>query len=510
MANSFVRNSVVNAVAGLFTTLGSFFGTILVARLLGVGGTGIVAYATWTVTIAVIVSDLGLAGCLQRFLPELLARGEEETAARLTHWLYRVFGGCGASVTFCFLLYAAWAAWRNPAALGWSVVVANLELSPLFWVLVGLTAFIQGLGNFANSWLKGLQDFGMLARAALANCLVQVVATALGASLFGVAGALVAMSFGGLVPALMLLRLPRARGAISDALRRRVRRFSLETGASFVLTAFFASRMEVFFLERSWGNHAVGLFTVSVTLSNLATQGPLLLTGALLPRLSGHVGREEAAEARQIYATSISLMGLLVFPACLGMAAVAPVLLPLMYGRDFTAAVHTTAILLTASALVATASVATVYLFAMERTRFLLGTAVVGAALSILAGLTVVPAFGPVAAACGRGGIQVAIAGASLCYMHRRLGCPTPVGVLTRLLAAAGFCAAFARLIVVALPTGMGILLAVLVGALVYAGAIRALRPLALRDVNKLRAVVANLPPMLRPAAHAGMQLIWP
>ena len=160
-----------------------------------------------------------------------------------------------------------------------------------------------------------------------------------------------------------------------------------------MLTAFFASRMEVFFLERSWGSHAVGLFTVSLTLANLATQGPLLLTGALLPRLSGHIGRDEEAEARQVYATSVSLMGLLVFPACLGMAAIAPVLLPLMYGRDFDAAVPTATILLAASALVATASVAAVYLIAVERTRFLLAAAVAGAALSILAGLTIVPSL---------------------------------------------------------------------------------------------------------------------
>ncbi len=509
MTNSFVRNSVVNAVAGVFTTLGGFLGTILVARLLGVGGTGIVAFATWAVTIAVIVSDLGLTGCLQRFLPELLARGDDGEADRLTRLLYRVFAGYGASIALCFVAYAAWVALRDPGTLGWSVAAAHFERSPLFWVLVGLTAFIQGLGNFATSWIKGRQDFGMLARVALASCLAQVLATALGASLFGITGALVAMSFGGLMSALILLRLPRARGPISAFLTRRVRRFSLETWASYVLTAFFASRMEVFFLERSWGSHAVGLFTVSLTLANLATQGPLLLTGALLPRLSGHIGRDEEAEARQVYATSVSLMGLLVFPACLGMAAIAPVLLPLMYGRDFDAAVPTATILLAASALVATASVAAVYLIAVERTRFLLAAAVAGAALSILAGLTIVPAFGPVAAACGRGGIQCAIAGATLWYMHRNLSCPTPVGVMARLLAAATLCALVARLVVVALPTAPGVALAVLAGALTYAGAIRVLHPLPPQDVDKLRAVVASLPRPLRPAAHAGLHLIW-
>jgi len=509
MASSFVRNSVVNAVAGIFTTLGGFLGTILVARLLGVSGTGIVAFATWAVTIAVIVSDLGLTGCLPRFLPELLAQGEDGAADRLTYRLFRSFLGYISAIALCFALYAAWLFWRNPDAFSWTVAVDTYSTSPLFWLLVGLAGVVQALGNFATSWIKGLQDFGMLARVALASCLVQALGTALGASLFGVTGAMVAMAAGALMPVAILVQLPSAKGPISASLRRRVTRFSLETWGSYMLTAFFASRMEVFFLERSWGSHAVGLFTVSLTLSNLATQGPLLLTGALLPRLSDHIGRDEGDEARKVYATSVRLMALLVFPACLGTAAIAPVLLPLMYGPAFAPAVPTATILLCAAAFVATASVATVYLIAVERTRFLLGTAVFGAALSILAGLTIVPAFGPIAAACSRGGVQVAIAGATLWYMYRHLRCPTPIAVLAKLLVAAGLCAVVARLIVLAMPNGTGVGAAILAGALAYAVGIRLTRPLPHQDIEKLRGVVLLLPRPLRPVAHAGLQLIW-
>ncbi len=74
---------------------------------------------------------------------------------------------------------------------------------------------------------------------------------------------------------------------------------------------------------------------------------------------------------------------------------------------------------------------------------------------------------------------------------------------------AATLCAVVARLVVVALPTAPGVALAVLAGALTYAGAIRVLHPLPPQDVDKLRAVVASLPRPLRPAAHAGLHLIW-
>ncbi len=509
MAESLVRNSMVNAVAGVFTTLGGFLGTVILARLLGVQGTGVVAFATWAVTVGVIVSDLGLTGCLTRFLPELLAKGEVGVAERLTYRIFRSFLLSIGSVASCFLLYALWLFCRDPRAEALSLAATDYSTSPLFWLLVGATCLTQALGNFVTCWLRGLQDFGMLARVAVATCLAQVIGTTLGATVFGVAGAVAAMAAGSFTSALLLSRMPAARGPIPDGLRRRVTRFSLETWGSYLLTAFFASRMEVFFLERSWGSHAIGLFTVSLTLSNLATQGPLLLTGALLPRISDHLGRDEALEAREVYATSTRLMALLVFPACLGMAAIAPVLLPVMYGPSFAPAVPSATVLLGASALTATTSVATVYLYATERTRFMLGTAVFGAALSILAGLTIVPAFGPLAAACGRGGVQVAISCGVLWYLYARLRCPTPLAVLGKLLVAAALCAVVARLVVDMVPSGLGVALAVAAGALTYAAAIRVIRPLPAGDIDKLRNAVLSLPRPLRPVAHAGLELIW-
>ncbi len=508
MASTFVRNSVVNALAGIFTTLGGFLSTIVVARLLGVQGTGIVAFATWAVTVSIIIADLGITGTLTRFLPELLAKHEVEEAGRLTRVLLGSFFTCTFVIAAAFWLYAAWLIWRAPLQASVPLTPETYTISPIFWILVGGACLAQSMANFANSWLKGHQDFAALARVAAFACLVQILGTAVGAMAFGVIGALCAMALGSLVPISMLSRVEPLGGRIDAVLRRRVTRFSLETWGGYLLTAFFASRMEVFFLERSWGSHAVGLFTVSLTLSNLATQGPLLLTGALLPRLSQHVGRDEQGEARAVYAASIPLMALVLFPACLGTAAIAPVLLPMMYGPAFEPAITTATILLTSAAFVTSTSIASVFLIAMERTRFLLASALCGAALSILAGVTIVPAFGPVAAAFSRGGVQLIIAVVTLWYLRRHLDCPTPFGILARLLGAAALCAVVARLIVIEVPSLSGMIVAIVAGAATYAAALRILRPLLPRDVEKLRTAVLILPRHLRPAVHFGMQLI--
>jgi len=508
VASNFVRNSMINALAGVCTTLGGFLSTVLVARILGLQGTGVVAFATWAVTVAVTLGDLGVTGALARFLPELRAkRGEEETAG-LTRSLLKPFLCSTLGIALSFWLYAGWLLWTDDSAL-LAVQADAYRTSALFWGLVGIVCLAQSLGKFVNSWLKGMQDFSTLARLALLSSLVQICGTGIGAYWLGVPGALLASAIGLFVPALLLSRVVRSGPAPSSELRRRVTRFSLETWGSYLLTAFFASRMEVFFLERSWGSHAVGLFTVSLTLSNLATQGPLLLTGPLMPHLSHHIGTEQHDKAREIYRISIRLMALLVFPACLGTAAIAPVLLPMMYGHAFEPAILTATILVSAAAFVATASIAGVYLFAMEQTRFLLCAGVCGAVASILTGLTLVPAFGPVAAACSRAGIQLSMGASALWYMQRYLRCRTPFRELARLLIAAILSAMVARAIVMIEPNLIGVAIAIAAAAAVYALAVRVLHPLPPSDIERLGMAVMTLPRPLQPVARAGLQLIW-
>ena len=507
MASTFVRNSVVNALAGVFTTLGGFLSSVIVARLLGVQGTGVVAYATWAVTVAVMVADVGVPGSLARFLPELRSHAGAAAGGGLIRALLRPFLVSTLAIALAFLTYALWLLWADRMA-SWTIDSSAYASSPLFWMLIGFICLAQALGNFVTSWLKGLQQFGDLARLTLATAVVQIAVTATGAHWFGIPGAMVGAGAGALVPAILLFSIDRAGPAMARDLQRRVTRFALESWGAYLVTAFFASRMEVFFLERSWGSHAVGLFTVSLTLSNLATQGPLLLTGALLPHLSHHIGRNDQARACALYPTSIRLMTLVVFPACLGMGAIAPVLLPIMYGSAFAPAVPTATILVSAAAVVTGTSIAGVYMIAMERTRFVLCAGLGGAALSIVAGLTIVPAFGPIAAACSRAGIQLILTAVTLWYVQRYLNCRTPLSDLGRLLAAAALCAVVARLIVTYVPTTAGLVVAIIAGALTYVLAIRILRPLPPQDIERLRAATTTLPRPLRPAALAGLQFI--
>ena len=508
MTGSFVRNSMVNAVAGACVTLGGFTSSVVVARLLGVAGTGIMAYAAWSVTVAIIVADVGMPGALSRFLPELRAREGEAAAGGLTRMLLVPFLWSTGGVGVLFGLYAV-VQWRlHGVAEPWILKPDTFQASPVFWGLVALSCVTQSLASFAGGYLQGLQRFSDFARLALIGSVVQIGATTGGAIAFGVAGALGGAALGALVPAWALLTAQTAGPPVDAGLRRRVIRYTLETWGGYMVAAFFATRMEVFFLERSWGNHAVGLFTVSLTLSNLATQGPLLLTGALLPQLSHHLGRGEEDIARALYPTSLRLMALIVFPACFGTAAIAPVLLPAIYGGAFADALPSATILVAGAAVIAGTSIAGAYASASDRTRFGLLLGLVGAVLSITSGLTVVPLFGPVGAACSRVGVQCLISGATLVYVYRKIGCRVPAGDILRLAVSAICCGVAARLVVTMQSGVLGGALAIAAGAVTYGTALRLLAPLPPEDVARLRSAVSALPLGLRPVFIVGLRFI--
>lgn len=492
MSGALARNSAWSAVAGLATMLGGFLSSVLVARMLGVDGAGVVAFAVWAITFSVMLADLGTPGTLARYLPELEARGERDQG--LVRHLFRIALAASLAIASGFLVYALW--------LRVGGVATAPGYDPLFWTIVGGACLAQALGGYANGYLKGRQHFGTMARLAVLSALLQIGATYAGAVALGPNGAVLGAVAAGIPAMLMLPRALRARGTVTPELKQRVNRFMWESWAGYLVTAFAWSRMEIFFLERSFGSASVALFAVSLTLANLATQGPLLLTGSLLPYFSQHFGARTLDQAREAYASGMRLLALLIFPACLGTAAITPVLVPAIYGPDFGGAVPSAALLVGGAALSATSSIAFTYLLAMERTRFVFAAGAVAAILMVTAGFTVIPAYGVMAAAAARVAIQTAVAMATVWYVGRHLQSPPPYGSLARLLLAALICAGVAFGCIRVVPGPAGLAVAIVLAALVYVAAVRLLGALPAEDVDKLARAAGVLPaPLANPAA---------
>jgi O-antigen/teichoic acid export membrane protein len=358
--------------------------------------------------------------------------------------------------------------------------------------------------------LRGIQRFDRLALLTTVFLVGQLAGVAFGAVYFGATGAVAGYCAGSIVPAALSLRHAKPVSGRWPELGARVRRYALYAWAGALSGTFVWSRAELFFLERSTGNAAAGLFTVAVTLANLASQGPMLLTAGLLPYFAANFGRGAVGEMKAAYATATRVLAFLVLPACFGMAALLPTALPLMYGRDFVGAVPAATVLVLAAGVGATASVGTTLVMAMDRSDFVFVSGLASAALAIAAGFTVIPAFGLMGAAWSRAVIQIAAVAMGGGFLFWSLRFPLPLFDLTRLLLAACICGAAARA-ALSLSNGLASLgLAIAAGVVSYAGAVRLLRALHPSDADRLRGLCAIFPTPVRAATTRMIRLLAP
>lgn len=490
----FARNSVFGAVAGLAGALGSVLGTVIVAHSLGVENTGTVAFALWVVIVATAVADLGVQQSLARYIPELVAGGKTGQADRLTTVLRWPVAATACIALAGFGMYALWQVQPGEEAA--------------LWLLVGLACALQTVAGFTYGKLRGEQRFDRVAMVTGASVACQLGSIAIGSLTFGVPGAIAGYCIGSALPAALALRGRRSDSALPPELRKRVTRYSLYAWAAALASTVVWSRAEIFFLQQSAGSAAVGLFSVGVTLANIAAQGPVLLTAALLPRFSESFGKGAVAEMRGAYTAATRVLALLVFPACFGLAAVMPAVLPMMYGQAFADAVPAATVLVLAAGIGAISSVGTSVVLAMDRSDFIFVSGLLAAGLTIGAGVTIIPMFGLMGAAWGRAAVQTAAVVLGCWFVLRRLRFPLPLAALGKLLLAASLCAVAARVCLDLVPGAFSLPVAIVAGAAAYVTAVRTLRALPPSDIERLRVMSGSLPPGVRGAFEFALRLL--
>lgn len=500
-ARQFSRNSAFGSLAGLLTALSSVFASVIVAHVLGVAMTGVVAFAMWVAMVSAAIVDLGVQASLARYLPELIAAGNSNAARGLAAMLWRWLA-CACLVAL--VGFVGWTAWR------WHCGDAS-DAAAVKWGLVGLACALQALTGFTFGYLRGMQRFDRLAVLTGVYLACQLASVALGSISFGATGAIGGYCAGSAVPAALSLRFAMTRGvACPPELAARVRRYALYAWAGALSGTIVWSRAELFFLERSTGSAAIGLFTVAVTLANLASQGPMLLTAGLLPYFAENFGKGATRELHEGYATATRVLAFLALPACFGMVALLPELLPLIYGHDFADAVPAATVLVLAAGIAATASVGTTLVMAMDRSDFVFASGLVSALLAVIAGFTVIPAFGLMGAAWSRATIQVVAVLLGCGFVVWRLRFPLPLTDLAKLALAAAICGVAARACLLLMPGSRWLPLAIGVGVVSYAAAVRALGALRPRDADRLRTLCGVFPPRVGVLADRVIGLLVP
>ena len=498
----FVRNTAFSSFAGLCTALGGLASAILAARLLGPGGSGVVIFGLWIVATTAMISDGGLSACLARFIPELTGQGKPALVPGFIMYVVRPAIILAVGVPLIMAGVAALVvdrvSWANPEATFGAYGNAAIL------VLCGA----QTLSNLYLCTLRGLQRFDLVARLVFVSMLAQLALVLGGALLAGPAGAFGGYLAGALGPALLAFGLIRHAQPVPQELRVRVRRYALFTWAANLTSLLVWSRLEIVFLKNSFGDDAVGMYSVGLTLANLAVQGPLLFTGGLLAFFSerSDAGSHEVVEAALSVGTR--LMAAIILPLSFGLCVLTPRLIPILYGPGFEPSAAAAMILITATGFGAIGTVINNLLFARERSDIMFYCNIGGGLLAVVGGFLIIPRFGLVGAAALRATVQIIMLAAGWLFVVWRLNFRLPMRDIAVLTGAALVCAVVAHLCLTLVPDLIGLPLSIVSGAISYLFSLRVFQALRPEDLRLLRTALERAPRAIRAPGRAVMWLL--
>jgi O-antigen/teichoic acid export membrane protein len=492
MPPSFARNTFLGFSSGAAVALAGFIGNAITARLLGPDQLGVFAYVVFCVTIASMIAGLGISIIQQRFIPNLRAEGRNAEAEGLvgsTTRLSILAAAVGTVLLFAYLYWPARSAMEGASDTSQIVVITLALVWFVFWRMAEVYQF----------YLRGEQRFGELARLSTVSALLKLAVIGLGAWLFGIPGALAGYIAGNILSAVRIFRLLRVKPSVGQALRGEVTRFALASWAVAVLGGLVFGRTEILFLEHFTGLEAVGFFAAAVTVAEMAVQLPPLLLSALLPRFSEQFGLGAREDMHRLYRTMTALIAMLIVPLCLGLAAIAPKLVPLLFGADFTDAVPATSVLLVAAA-ISSLGVTTLYLLqSVGKTGLLLMSNAMGLVGTIALGFLLVPRFGLIGAAWSRGIVQVSVVLIETWYVTRRLQIALPYRSLGAITVASVAQAAVAYVISREVGGALSLVLAIPAAIVVYLVVVRVFAVIRIIDPLLKNWIVTRAPHRIKP-----------
>jgi O-antigen/teichoic acid export membrane protein len=354
--------SVVARLSGAnaaFMAAGLITGPLL-ARSLGPSGRGALAAVAVPVSLGPVLLGLGLPAFVTRETSRREPVGDLLGSVGL---LYLAIGALTAAAALPISSYFAQG--REPVRV--ALLIAMLAMPLLL-----LGTLLLGIANGQQRWKAVLG--ARLAPAAVA-LLGTTVLFALGVLALPEAAALVlAAAFAAIVPTLGVLR-GAGRLRVRRALVRRSLRFGLPAWL-WQASTLTNARLDQLLMVSLVAPRQLGLYAVAVSLAGVTN----IFAGALGPALLPRVARGEEALGAQLCRVSL-LVSVLVG---IGLAALCPLALPLLFGASFGAAVPMALVLIAASVPNAGTQVLTSALLGVGRPR------IVAVSEAVSVGITVV------------------------------------------------------------------------------------------------------------------------
>ncbi len=250
-----LRHSMLNVASMIVSTGAGLVVTVIVARLLGPSGSGLVAFALWAAISLCALTDRGIPQTVLRYAA---AAGTEEERRELVGSAFRRF------LRLPLLAFALGCA--GAIMLAADLLPVDREL-----LLAGAMAFmLYALASFSISASRGRGEFLVPAVNIIAGSLLQIPLVVIGAWFAGAAGALAAIATRFLPQTLHLFRILDRRSLAPDKPPEAdMRAYGRAMWISDVVNIVVLGRVEYLVLAVFLSSTDLGLFAVAEVIKNL-------------------------------------------------------------------------------------------------------------------------------------------------------------------------------------------------------------------------------------------------
>jgi O-antigen/teichoic acid export membrane protein len=458
--------------------------SIVAARYLGPADMGRQSYIAFVALSASMVATGGLSIALMRSIGESLGRGEGAAVRGLVRWGWLVGAG-GAALGGAALAIVALAGADPQSA--WLLAAVGCSLGILHGVP---SAVLIG----AQRW-RDASIVGLVTGTITLPTVILVLASGGGITgMFAVEAAIAAVN---LVWTTVLAR--RTIGSISKRsetspqLNRRTARDALVLSANVLLSVVVYKRSEFFFLDHYSSDSQIAIYSIAFAAVTAVALLPEALTSAMTPAAATLFGAGEMERLRAGFARGLRVLVVASLPITAAMLALGPEALRLVYGDAYQGAEPVLRIMMLVFPIIPLLNVSYGLMIGLGRTRAVLISNGVAAAVNVALAFALVPGLDAKGAALANTGAQLAVAAMVMVYTHRLIGGLRPSWrsiVLTFVAATAGGGASYG--IVSALGGVPGCVLGLLAGTAVFALLARLLRILPAGDAEWLADVAGE------------------
>lgn len=492
-----MTNSIMNAAAGMILLVTGFLSALVIARVLGPEANGTIAYVLWLVTTGSLIAELGTGITLLRILPQLKVRGFEAARRR----------GFAASLLRPVMLSTVTLLIVS-VAFYHTTGVSYLNSPPQIILIIAILFFIQSIGSFSKNYFTGEQNFVAYSRLTSAASVVQLLGVTIGALFAGLPGALIGYIAAQLIPFAVAVKIsltPRDNCGID---RRYLISSSSVLVVEFVVSAVFLTRPELFFLQHFQGVEAVGFYAVALSLSNLALQLPIQLTGSLLPFYAEKREQGDGTMPQPVFEGVVRNLSYITLPMCFGLAAISGSLVTSLYGEAFRSSGPIVAALSLGAPIFVFLQVCTQYLLSMEGARARLVIAVIGSVVMVMGSVIVIPVWGGLGAAIIRNCVFAIMVICTVRMLRFQHALVPMYAVVARVALSSAASGGAAWIVSDHIGGASGIIFAVIAGGLVYLAALRILRVVPDEDALVMQNLISKLPAPARAIFHRILGLI--